>query len=87
MVFLKEDGSLDIERINKLPLEEFTKKIALMDKDEYKEFVSKQIINESQEPIKTIDVNYTLEEDIKSNRMVIAKDFINKMKEKYRIIK
>ena len=66
MVFLKEDGSLDVERINKLPLEEFTKKIALMDEDEYKEFVSKQIINESQEPIKTIDVNYTLEEDIKA---------------------
>jgi hypothetical protein len=26
MAFLKEDASLDIERINKLPLEEFTKK-------------------------------------------------------------
>ena len=27
MVFLKEDGSLDNERINKLPIEEFANKI------------------------------------------------------------
>ena len=28
MVFLKEDGSLDIERINKLPIEDFINKIS-----------------------------------------------------------
>lgn len=79
MAFLKEDGSLDIERINELHLEEFTKKIELMAEDEYNEFVSKQMINESQEPIRIIEVDYTIEEDIKNNRMV----FILKMEQSY----
>ena len=42
-----------------------------MAEDEYNEFVSKQMINESQEPIRIIEVDYTIEEDIKNNRMVI----------------
>ncbi len=71
MAFLKEDAGLDIERINELHLEEFTKKIELMAEDEYNEFVSKQMINESQEPIRIIEVDYTIEEDIKNNRLVI----------------
>ena len=87
MVFLKEDGSLDNERINKLPIEEFANKIELMTEEEYKAFVSKQMINESQEPVRMVKVNYTLEDDIKSNGMVIAEDFINKMRKKYVIIK
>lgn len=36
-----------------------------MAEDEYNEFVSKQMINESQEPIRIIAVDYTIEEDIK----------------------
>ena len=87
MVFFKEDGSLDIERINKLPIEEFTNKIELMTEEEYKSFVSKQMINESQEPVRMVKVNYTIDEDIESNGMVIAEDFINKMRKKYVIVK
>lgn len=87
MVFLKEDENLDVERINNLPIEEFTNKIELMTEEEYKSFVSKQMINESQELVRMVKVNYTLKEDIESNGMVIAEDFINKMKEKYVVIK
>ena len=79
MAFLKEDGSLDIERTNKLHLEEFTKKIELMAEDEYNEFVSKQMINESQEPIRIIEVDYTIEEDIKKTEWL----FILKMEQSY----
>ena len=47
MVFLKEDGSLDIERINKLPLEEHFKVVESFTEKQFKEYLSKKTINES----------------------------------------
>ena len=38
MALLKEDGSLDIERINKLPIEDYMEEIASLNKKQYNEY-------------------------------------------------
>lgn len=47
MALLKEDGSLDIERINKLPLEERMKEIGSFTREHFKEYISTIPIDES----------------------------------------
>jgi hypothetical protein len=81
MEYLKEDGNLDIERINSLPLEEYMDVIGDLTEEQYEEYVSKLPINESHEPMQAVVVDYTLEEDL-ARGSVIAKDFINKYREK-----
>ena len=79
MALLKEDGSLDIERINNLPLDEYEKEIGALTQEQYKEYVSKLPINESNEPIRAIEVDYTLEDEL-ARGSVIAEDYINNMR-------
>ena len=81
--YLKEDGSLDIERINKLPIEEYMDVMGDLTQEQIKEYVSKLPINESQEPIRAVVVDYTMEEEIERGTAVDADDFLNKMREKY----
>lgn len=83
MALLKEDGSLDIERINALPIEEYMKEVGGLTNEQRKEYYSKTPINESQEPVRPVVVDYTLEEDIERNGGVILKDKINEMKKQY----
>ena len=45
--FFKEDGSLDVEWINKLPLEEHFKVVGSLTEKQFKEYLSKKTINES----------------------------------------
>lgn len=63
MVFLKEDGSLDIERINKLPLEEYLDMMGDLTQEQIEEYLLKLPINESNESMKAILVDYPMEED------------------------
>lgn len=58
---LKEDGSLDVEWINKQPLDERLKEMSKFTKEQMKEYFSKVCIvfNESIKPIK---VDYKIEE-------------------------
>lgn len=79
MALLKEDGSLDIERINKLPFEKYIIEMGTLTQKQYKEYVSKLPINESHEPTKAIDVDCTMEEDVKRNGLVDAEEFLNNM--------
>lgn len=79
MALLKEDGSLDVERINNLPLEEYEKEIAALTQEQYKEYVSKLPINESNEPMRAVVVDYTLEDELRRG-CVIAEDYINNMR-------
>ena len=79
MALLKEDGSLDVERINRLPLEEYEKEIGALTQEQYKEYVSKLPINESNEPIRAIEVDYTLEDEF-ARGGVIAEDYLNNMR-------
>jgi hypothetical protein len=84
-ILLKEDGSLDIERINKLPIEEYMEEIGNFTNEQRKEYYSKSPINESKEPARSVVVDYTLEEDIERNGSVLLDDLLNKMKKKYGI--
>ena len=79
MALLKEDGSLDVERINNLPLEEYEKEIAALTQEQYKEYISKQQINEFNETIRAIEVDYTLEDELRRG-CLIAEDYINNMR-------
>lgn len=79
MKYLKEDGSLDIERINRLPLEEYIKELESLTQEQYKDYSSKLPLYESNIPVRAIDVNSTMEEDVKRNGLIDAEDFLNNM--------
>ena len=63
MAYLKEDGSLDIEYYNSLPLEEWMDEFAALTDEQVDEYISKLPANESKEPVRVIVVDYPMEED------------------------
>ena len=63
MAYLKEDGSLDIEYYNSLPLEEWMDEFASLTDEQVDEYISKLPANESKEPVRVIVVDYPTEED------------------------
>lgn len=81
MVFLKEDGSLDVDRINKLPLEEYMDMMGDLTQEQVKEYLTKLPINESKELMKAVIVDYTLEEELERGG-VIAEDLVNNLRKK-----
>ena len=85
MVYLKEDGSLDIERIRKLPLEERAKIVSSFNDNQLKYYVSKFPINESRQPIKAVVVDYTMEDEIRRGTGVDADEFHKKIREKLKL--
>lgn len=62
MKYLKEDGSLDVERINKLPIDERLHEIGKFTKEQVEEYFSKAPIKESHRPITPIKVDYKMED-------------------------
>jgi hypothetical protein len=64
---------LDVEHINKLPLEEYMDTIGDLSEEQYEEYLSKLPINESNEPIRVIKVDRSMG--------VNADDVINKIKD------
>ena len=62
MALLKEDGSLDIERINKLPINERLEEIGNLTKEQVEEYFAKAPIKESNTPITPIKVDYKMED-------------------------
>ena len=81
MVFLKEDGSLDIERINNLPLLEYYDMLGTLTEAQVEEYCSTIPLNEMKKPLQTTKVDFTIEEAIASGTMVDAEKFINKMRQ------
>lgn len=77
MALLKEDGSLDIERIKTLPLEEHKKEVESLNQSQFKEYYSKRILKESQSPVRVIKVN--------RQNGVDAIEFLNNLEKKYGI--
>ena len=75
MALLKEDGSLDIERINKLSIEEHMKEVGSFTRKQYKQYVSTIPINEGKTYPRAIKVD--------TPHGVDAEEFMNKMREKY----
>lgn len=78
MARLKEDGSLDVERINKLSLEVYMEEIGSLTQKQVKEYLSKVPINVTKEPIHPIKVDYTIEE-LLNRGCVNAKVFLKNM--------
>ena len=80
--FLKEDGSLDVERMNSLPLDEWMDEMGDLTQEQVEDYLSKLPINESNEPVRAVEIDYTLEDELKRGS-VIAEDFINKIGKRY----
>lgn len=72
MALLKEDGSLDVDWINSLPIEEHVKVFESLTKKQYKEYWSKAPLNESHTTTHAVKVDKPIEE-----WGVDAKKFIN----------
>ena len=85
MALLKEDGSLDVERINKLPFEERIIEISRLTSSQLNEYISKRPIKESAGHRGPVKSKYSLEEEIKMGRAILADDVLKIMKEKYLI--
>ena len=76
MALLKEDGNLNIEWINKLPIEEHCKVVASLTRKQMKEYLSKQPINESKNYPRSTYTDKPMEE-----WGVDAMEFLNKLKD------
>lgn len=79
MALLKEDGSLDVERINQLPIDEYIDEIGNLTNEQFEEYTSKRPINESKETTQAIFVDYTLDEDIERNGLVEVDEFLDRI--------
>ncbi|MCQ2198255.1 MAG: hypothetical protein MJZ19_00870 [Paludibacteraceae bacterium] len=78
--YLKEDGSLDVERINKLPYEKYMDMMGALTESQVNEYLSTLSITESQEPVQTVFVDY----DMNDERCGVDADvLLNKMRKKY----
>lgn len=62
MALLKEDGSLDIEWINNLPLEEHCKVVASFTEKQFKEYLSKNPVDKSKNAPRSIYTDKPIEE-------------------------
>lgn len=81
MTYLKEDGSLDVEKISKLPIEEKDRVIGKFTKEQMKEYISKLPINESQAPVKVMKIDYKME-DLLARGYTTAEQISNMIREK-----
>ena len=81
MALLKEDGSLDIERINKLPIAEFMDEIGDLTEEQIKEYKSKLQISESNEPVHSI-MSLSLQDELAKGTIVSSDGLINNWKKK-----
>ena len=81
MALLKEDGSMDVERINSLPLEEYMEEMGTLTQEQVKEYISKLPVNESAESVRAVEVDYTLEDELDRGG-VLAENVINKLRGK-----
>lgn len=79
MVPLKENGELDVERINNLPIEEYMEVVGGLTDEQYNEYLSTLPITGSKEPVRAIVVDYTLEEELKRGS-VLAENLINNLR-------
>ena len=80
MALLKEDGSLDIERINHLPLKEYMDEMGSLTKEMINEYITKLPIKESKEPMKATIVDSVEEYGVYADEMLneIMKKYVYK---------
>ena len=80
MVFLKEDGNLDINHINKLPLNEYMEVIGDLSEEQYNYYLSKTPINEGHQQTKVVEF-LPLNEMIEKGIGVDADILLNNLRE------
>lgn len=81
MALLKEDGSLDVERIRKLSYEEKRREMSKFTREQMEEYFSKVPINESNKPITPVKVNYSME-DLLAKGWATSEQLSNMIREK-----
>ena len=81
MALLKEDVSLDVERIRKLPNEEKRRIMSKFTREQMDEYFSKIPINEANEPITPVKVNYSMA-DLLARGWTTAEQLSNMIREK-----
>lgn len=79
MILLKEDGSLDIERIEKLPLKEHSYQLCHFTKEQYKEYRSKVPLKKSKGITKPIHYD-SLEDFLNDTGAVEAHEMLNNLR-------
>ena len=83
MALLKEDGSLDVERINNLPREEYKKEMRSLTREQFEEYRKKTPLREHKGDVPIIKVGCTLEEDIERRGLVKLDDYLKDIRKKY----
>ena len=74
---MTEDGSLDVERINNLPLEEHMREVGSFTQEQFKEYISTIPIDKFHSCPRSVKVNYSMDED-----GVDAEEVIKKLRSK-----
>ncbi len=70
MALLKEDGGLDVEWINKLPIEEYMNTLGDLTQEQVKEYMSKVPIDESNEPMRAINVDSNFDVGVNADDII-----------------
>ena len=82
MIPLKEDGTVDVEKIDNLSSEEYLHVLENMTQEQYRYYSDHGPINKGgNAPTKAIKVNYTLEEAIEKGIIVDATEHIKKLRD------
>ena len=81
MALLKEDGSLDIQRINKLPIIEWMNLMGELTDEQYEEY-TKSPLYESREHLNIVEENLTWDEMEKAGFIEVS-EAINKLKKEF----
>lgn len=79
--YLNEVGRLDVEKINKLPFEEYMDAMGQLGDEQIQEYLEAMPLDECNEPVHAVEVDYTLEDELLRGA-VIADSYIKERLEK-----
>lgn len=85
MELLKEDGSLDVDKINELPRIEWLNLMGELTDEQFEEYKQKCPLNEGVNSIRIDKVNCTMEEDMQAAGFIRTTDMLNNLRKKYGI--
>lgn len=85
MALLKEDGSLDIERINKLPIIEWMNFMGELTDEQFEEYKKNCPLNEGINSEMVHIVHCTMEEDMETAGFIRLSDVLNKLRKEFGI--
>lgn len=83
-LYLNEDGSINREKIDKLPIDEFGKVLGCMTQSEYREYNSIPPINVKQGPIRVRKGGYSIKKELANGAVIADDDYFRELKEKIR---